>query len=108
MGTLDLQQPWTAFKCSSAHLPLLALGAWEYQLIDASVALCLESMADSILGGESAGGTFTRLLASLTVQHPTSVDPADRGQPVVPGVLAICSGTWVPQEMVLGPFLPQG
>lgn len=59
-----------------ANLPLLTLGAWEYWLIDASVALCLESMAGSILGGESAGGTFKWLLASLTVQHPTSVDPA--------------------------------
>lgn len=85
-------EPRMAFKCSSAHLPLRALGAWEYQLIDASIALCLESVADSIVGGERAGGTFKGLLASFTVQHPTSVDPADRGQPVVMGVLGMCSG----------------
>lgn len=78
MGTLDLHQPWTAFKCSSAHLSLLALGALEYQLIGVSVAVCVESVAGSMVGGESAEETFRGLLASLTVQHPTPVDPADR------------------------------
>lgn len=92
MGTFDLHQPWTAFKCSSAHLSLLALGALEYQLVGVGVAVCVESMADSVVGGESAGETFRGLLASLTVQHPTPVDPADRGQAVVMGVLGILGG----------------
>lgn len=86
-GTFDLRQPWTAFKCSSAHLSLLALGALEYQLIGVSVAVSLESLAESMVGGESAGGTFKRFPASLTEQHPTPVDPADIGQAVVMGVM---------------------
>lgn len=69
-----------------ANLSLLALGALEYQLIGISVAVSLESLAESMVGGKSAGGTFKRFLASLTEQHPTSVDPADIGQAVVMGV----------------------
>lgn len=56
-----------------ANLPLLALGALVYQLIGVRVAICAKSVADSMVGGESAGGTFKGLLASLTVQHPTPV-----------------------------------
>lgn len=59
-----------------ANLPLLALGTLEYHLIGTIVAVCVESLADSVVGGESAGGTFKGLLASLTVQYPTSVHPA--------------------------------
>lgn len=108
MGTFGHQQPWTDFKCFSAYLPLLALGTLEYHLIGTIVAVCVESLADSVVGGESAGGTFKGLLASLTVQYPTSVHPADIGQAVVTGVLGICSGAWMLQEMVPGPLLPQG
>lgn len=108
MGTFDLHQPWTAFKYSSAHLSLFALGALENQLI--GVAVCAESVADPMVGRESAGVTFRGLLASLTVQHPTPVDPADRGQAMVMGVLGILngSGPWVVQETDPRPFLFQG
>lgn len=70
-----LRSIYTEVLAASIHanLPLLALGALEYQLIGFSVAVCAESVADSIVGGESAGGTFKGLLASLTVQHPTPV-----------------------------------
>lgn len=76
-GTFGLQQPGIAFKRFSAHLPLLTLGALEYQLIGVRVALCAKSVADSMVGGETAGGTFKGLLASLTVQHPTPVHSAE-------------------------------
>lgn len=59
-----------------ANLPLLTLGTLGYQLIGTIVAVCVESSADSAAGGESAGGTFKGLLASLTVQHPTLVHTA--------------------------------
>lgn len=51
-------------------------------------------------GGESAKGAFKGLLASLTVQRSTPVDPADRGQVVAMGVLGTLSGSgpWVVQE----------
>lgn len=65
-------------------------------------------MADSIVGGESAGGTFKGLLASLTVQHPTPVHSADKGQAVVTGVLGMCSEAWVLQKMAPGLLLSQG
>lgn len=70
-----LRSIYTEVLAASIHanLPLLALGALEYQLIGVSVAVCVESVAGCIVGGESAGGPFKGLLASLTVQHPTPV-----------------------------------
>lgn len=102
-----------ASKCSSAHLSFLTLGALEYQLIGVLVAVCFESVADSIVGGESTGGTFKGLLASLTEQHPTPVDPADRGQAVVMGVLGTLSGSGTRgggacRRQPPGPFLSLG
>lgn len=55
-----------------------------------------------MVGGETAGGTFKGLLASLTVQHPTPVHSADRRQAVVTGVLGTCSEAWELQEMAPG------
>lgn len=109
MGAFDLHLPWAwaAFQRCSAHLSILTLGALQYQLIGVlGVAVCVESVADSMVGGESAGVTFRGLLASLTVQHPTPVDPADRGQAVVMGVLGTLSGSgpWVVQETAPGTF----
>lgn len=82
------------------HLSLLALGALQYQLKGVNVAACAKSMADSMVGGESAEGAFKGLLASLTVQRSTPVDPADRRQAVAMGVLGTLrgSGPWVVQE----------
>lgn len=65
-----------------ANLSLLTLGALEYELVGVSVAVSLESLAESMVGRESAGGTFKRFLASLTEQHPTSVDPARVHTPI--------------------------
>lgn len=83
-----------------ANLSLLALGALQYQLKGVNVAACAKSMADSMVGGESAEGAFKGLLASLTVQRSTPVDPADRRQAVAMGVLGTLrgSGPWVVQE----------
>lgn len=91
-----------------ANLSLLALGALEYQLIGISVAVSLESLAESMVGGKSAGGTFKRFLASLTEQHPTSVDPARVHTPIAAlrnakgkAGVGCCPGTWPPQSLAL-------
>lgn len=87
-----------------ANLSLLALGALQYQLKGVNVAACAKSMADSMVGGESAEGAFKGLLASLTVQRSTPVDPARVHPPIAArrdakGIAGVgCyPSTWPPQ-----------